>query len=46
MNFSQIPHEPLAALIAGILILVMPGFPNSIVVIWASSGDFTISGSC
>jgi hypothetical protein len=42
MNLSQIPQEPLVALIAGILILVMPRLPNYIVVIWTFLGHTTI----
>ena len=34
MNFSQIPQEPLVALIAGILILVMPKLLNYVIAIY------------
>ncbi|MGA3115896.1 MAG: hypothetical protein ABSF90_15855 [Syntrophobacteraceae bacterium] len=45
MNLSHLPHEPLIALIAGILIPVMPGFPKYIIVTRTFSGRTTISGS-
>ncbi|MGO9019212.1 MAG: DUF3096 domain-containing protein [Syntrophobacteraceae bacterium] len=34
MNFSHIPHEPLIALIAGILILVMPRLLNYVIALY------------
>ncbi|MGO8944062.1 MAG: DUF3096 domain-containing protein [Syntrophobacteraceae bacterium] len=34
MNFSHIPHEPVIALIAGILILVMPKLLNYVIAIY------------
>ena len=34
MNFSHLPHEPLVALIAGILILVMPRLLNYVIAIY------------
>ena len=34
MNFSHIPHESLVALIAGILILVMPRLLNYVVALY------------
>jgi hypothetical protein len=34
MNMSHIPHEPLVALIAGILILVMPRLLNYVIAIY------------
>ncbi|MFZ0946237.1 MAG: DUF3096 domain-containing protein [Syntrophobacteraceae bacterium] len=34
MNFSHIPHEPVIALIAGILILVMPKLLNYVIALY------------
>ncbi len=34
MNFSHMPHEPLIALIAGILILVMPKILNYVIALY------------
>jgi len=34
MNFSHLPHEPLVALIAGILILVMPRLLNYVIALY------------
>jgi hypothetical protein len=34
MNYSYLPNEPLAALIAGILILVAPRFLNYVVALY------------
>ena len=34
MNLSQIPHEPLVALIAGVLILLMPRLLNYVIAIY------------
>ena len=34
MNFSHLPHEPIVALIAGILILVMPKLLNYVIAIY------------
>lgn len=34
MNFSHMPHEPLVALIAGILILVMPKLLNYVIALY------------
>ena len=34
MNFSNMPHEPIAALIAGILILVMPRILNYVIALY------------
>ncbi len=34
MNLSHLPHEPLVALIAGILILVMPKLLNYVIAIY------------
>ena len=34
MNFSNIPHEPLVALLAGILILLVPRLLNYVIAIY------------
>ncbi len=34
MNLSHMPHEPLVALIAGILILVMPKILNYVIALY------------
>jgi hypothetical protein len=34
MNFSHMPHEPLVALIAGILILLVPRLLNYVIAIY------------
>ena len=34
MNLSHLPHEPLIALIAGILILVMPRLLNYVIAVY------------
>jgi len=34
MNFSHLPHEPLAALIAGILILLVPRILNYVIALY------------
>ncbi len=34
MNFSNVPHESLVALIAGILILVMPRLLNYVIALY------------
>ena len=34
MNFSHMPNEPLVALIAGILILVMPKLLNYVIALY------------
>jgi len=34
MNLSHLPHEPLVALIAGILILIMPRLLNYVIALY------------
>ncbi len=34
MNFSHLPHEPIVALIAGILILIAPRLLNYVVALY------------